>query len=214
MIVAISLIIGLSALVLVLALVLPAVTSPTVPFGVRVPAQRADDPAVVRQTRVYRWRVVVGGIGVAGIGVALYSVTGETLLLPLWVLVLVGVWYGCFFVANHELRAAKAAGNWYGGVRQGIAVDTELRTDPPTFPWLWVAPALIVILVTVLIGVLRYPSMPETLVVHYSANGTPNRVATKSVGTAFSLVFVQLGVTALLVGIAARPSSSLAPRDR
>ena len=41
----------LSALVLGIALVLPAINSPTVPFGVRVPAQRADDPTVVRQTR-------------------------------------------------------------------------------------------------------------------------------------------------------------------
>lgn len=33
--------------------------------------------------------------------------------------------------------------------------------------------------------------------------GLPNRLAAKSVGTAFSLLFVQIGVTALLVGIAA-----------
>jgi uncharacterized membrane protein len=45
--------------------------------------------------------------------------------------------------------------------------------------------------------------MPEMLAVHYGANGAPNRVAAKSVGTAFSLVFVQIGVTALLAGIAA-----------
>jgi hypothetical protein len=45
--------------------------------------------------------------------------------------------------------------------------------------------------------------MPEMLAVHYSPNGVPNRVVAKSVATAFSLVFVQIGVTALLVGIAA-----------
>ncbi|MGH3554197.1 MAG: hypothetical protein ACRDT5_16755, partial [Mycobacterium sp.] len=61
MTVAIALSSGLSALVLVLALVLPSINSPTVPFGVRVPAQHADDPTVVRQTRIYRWRVLVGG---------------------------------------------------------------------------------------------------------------------------------------------------------
>lgn len=193
---------ALSALVLVLALVLPSITSPTVPFGVRVPAQRVEDPTVARQTRIYRWRVLVSWIVAAGVGVVIYSVTGETLLLPLTVLVLVGVWYGCLFLANHEIRAAKAAGGWYEGLHQGIAVDTELRTDPPRFPWLWLAPALIVTLATVVIGVILYPSMPEMLAVHY-AKGVPNRLAAKSVGTAFSLVFVQIGVTALLVGFAA-----------
>lgn len=194
---------ALSALVLVLALVLPSINSPTVPFGVRVPAQRANDPTVVSQTRIYRWRILLSGFAVAGTAVAIYSVTGETLLLPLSVLVLVGFWYGCFFLANHEIRAAKAAGGWYEGLHQGIAVDTGLRTDPPRFPWLWMAPALIATVATVVIGVISYPSMPGILAVHYGAKGVPNRLAAKSVGTAFSLVFVQIGVTALLVGIAA-----------
>jgi len=203
MTVAIVLSSALSALVLVISLVLPSITSPTVPFGVRVPAQYVDDPTVLRQIRIYRWRVLLGGIVAAGIGAASYAVTGETLLLPLTELLLVGVWYGCFFLAHHEIQAAKAAGGWYEGLHQGIAADTTLRTDPPRFPWLWLAPAMIITLATVVIGVIRYPSMPQTLAVHYGANGVPNRLAAKSVGTAFSLVFVQIGATALLVAIAA-----------
>ena len=143
-----------SALMLVLLLVLPSVNSPTVPFGVRVPAQRVDDPTVVRQTRIYRWLVLVVGIVSAAVGVVVYSLTGETLLVPLSLLVFVGVWYGCYFLANHEIRAAKAAGGWYEGLHQGIAVDTELRTDPPRFPWLWLAPALIVTVGLGLVGTL------------------------------------------------------------
>lgn len=193
----------LSALLLGIALTLPAINSPTVPFGVRVPAQRINDPTVGRQTSLYRWRVLVGGIVVAGVGAVGYLMTGQPVLMPLSVLVLLGVWYGCFFLANREIRAAKAAGNWYEGLHQGIAVDTRLRTDPPRFPWLWLAPALIITVVTAVIGVISYPTMPEILVVHYNADGVPNRLAAKSVGTAFSLVFVQIGVTALLVAIAA-----------
>ena len=203
MTVAIALSSVLCALVLVIALVLPSINSPTVPFGVRVPAPHATDPMIARQTRVYRWRVLVSGIVVAGIGVVIYSVTREPLLLPLSVLAVVGVWNGCFILANHEIRAAKAAGGWYEGVRQGIAVDTELRTDPPRFPWLWLTPALIITIVTVVIGVLSYSSMPALLAVHYGARGVPNRLGAKSIGTAFSLVFVQIGATALLGGMAA-----------
>ena len=194
---------ALSALLVVIALVLPSINSPTVPFGVRVPARHVDDPTIARQVRIYRHRVLASGLVTAGVGVVIYRVTGERLLPPLSVLVLVAVWYGCFFLANHEIRAAKAAGGWYEGLHQGIAVDTGLRTDPPRFPWAWFAPALVVTIATVVIGVISYPSMPPILAVHYGANGVPNRLVTKSVGTAFSLVFVQIGVTALLVGIAA-----------
>jgi uncharacterized membrane protein len=194
---------ALLALVLAIALVLPSISSPAVPFGVRVPPQRVGDATVVRQTRLYRWRVLLSGIVTGGVGVVVYGATGETLLLPLSVLVLDGVWYGCFFLANHEIRAAKAAGGWYKDLHQGIAVDTELRTNPPRFPWPWLAPALIIIVATAVIGVISYPSMPDTFAVHYRANGLPNSVAAKSAGSAFSLVFVQIGVTALLAGIAA-----------
>jgi uncharacterized membrane protein len=161
MTVAVALSSVLSALVLTLALVLPSITSPTVPFGVRVPARRAGDPTVVKQTRIYRWRVLVGGVVAAVVGGAIYGVTGETVLLPLSVVLLLGVFYGCFFLANHEIRAAKAAGGWYEGLHQGIAVDTGLRTDPPRFPWLWLAPAVIVTVTTVVIGVISYPSRPR-----------------------------------------------------
>ncbi|WP_160000789.1 DUF1648 domain-containing protein, partial [Roseomonas sp. 18066] len=82
-------------------------------------------------------------------------------------------------------------------------VDTELRTNPPRFPWLWLTPALVIIAATVVAGILMYPTMPQNLAVHYGASGAPNRMAAKSVGTAFSLVFVQLGFTALLAGMAA-----------
>ena len=57
---------------------------------------------------------------------------------------MVGAWYGCFVLANQEIRAAKVAGDWYEGLHQGNAVDTGLRTDPPRFPWIWLAPAVII----------------------------------------------------------------------
>lgn len=213
MILAIVLCAALLALVLALGLVLPAIADPTVPFGVRIPAVRVGDPAVTRQIRSYRWRVLGSGI-VAGAGsIALYALTGEPLMLPLSVLVLVGAWYGCFILAHHAVAVAKAANGWYEGVRQGVSVDTDLRTDPPRFPWLWLVPAVVLTVGTAVVGAIAYPSMPEVLAVHYSANGTADREAVKSVGTAFTLVFVQIGVTALLVGIAAAIFHSRADLD-
>jgi uncharacterized membrane protein len=213
MIIAVVLSSVLLLLVLVLGLALPSIADPTVPFGVRVPDAHVGDPAVRRQTRTYRWRVLGSGIIAAAGSLALYAVTGVTLMLPLSVLILVGAWYGCFFLANHAIRAAKAAGGWYEGVRQGIAVDTELRVHPPRFPWLWLVPALTITAVTIAIGVLSYRSMPDVLGVHYGAGGLPDRLVGKSVESAFSLVFVQVGVTALLGGIAAAVFHSRADLD-
>ncbi|HET6825663.1 MAG TPA: DUF5808 domain-containing protein [Amnibacterium sp.] len=213
MILAIVLWAVLLTLVLVIGLVLPAIADPTVPFGVRIPADRVGDGVVTRQVRAYRWRLLSSGAAATAGSVALYALTGATLMLPLSVLLLVGAWYGCFILAHHAISGAKAAEGWYVGVRQGIAVDTDLRTDPPRFPWLWLAPALVITVGTAIVGAIAYPSMPGILAVHYAANGTPDRETAKSIGTAFSLVFVQVGVTALLVGIAAAIFHSRADID-
>ncbi len=203
----------LLALVLALGLALPSIADPSVPFGVRMPAKYAGDPAVKRQTSIYRERVLVSGILAAAVGLTISVETGSPLMLPLAVLLLVGAWYGCFFLANHTIRALKAAGGWYEGVRQGISVDIELRTDPPRFPWLWLVPAVFITLATAVVGAIGYPSMPEVLAVHHGVAGLPDRTTTKSIGSAFSLVFVQVGVTALLVGIAAAIFHSRADLD-
>jgi len=211
----ISIILGfvLLGLVLLLALVLPSVTSGTVPFGVRIPAEYSTHPVVAEQARRYRRRVLVCGGVIAVVGVGSLALTRQPLLLPLSVLVLVGLWYGCFFLAHQEIRAAKVDGGWFEGLHQGVAVDTELRTNPPRFPWRWLAPAVVICAGTAVIGILMYPSMPQTLVVHYAGNGTADRLEAKSVGSAFSLVFLQLGLTALLAGLAAAIIHSRADLD-
>ena len=77
MILAVVLVSGLLALVLVIGLVLPSIADPTVPFGVRIPAGRVSDPAVGRQVRRYRWRLLGSGVLAAAVSVTLYALTGS-----------------------------------------------------------------------------------------------------------------------------------------
>ncbi len=214
MTIAIILTSALLAMVTVLALALPAINSATVPFGVRVPSRFAAHPVIVGQTRTYRKRVLACAVVVAAATAAVSAASGEALLLPLSVLVLVGTWYACFVLANHAIRAAKAAGGWFEGVGEAAAADAGPGAGPPPesglaapperapFPWPWLVPALAITAATLVIGVLRYPSMPALLAVHYGADGAPDRLAAKSIGSAFSLVFVQCGLTALLAAVA------------
>jgi uncharacterized membrane protein len=59
--------------------------------------------------------------------------------------------------------------NWYAELRQRVAADTSLRTSPPRFPWLWGLPAVLVIVVTLVAGIVRYPHLPPTLITHFSS---------------------------------------------
>jgi uncharacterized membrane protein len=141
---------------------LPAVTRPTLQFGVRVPRERAGAPVIRRERRAYYWRTAAIGTccTVAAVAVAGYgSWLPRIILLPE-----LAAGYGCFRVARRKIAAVKDADNWFAGLRQTAVADTSWRTDPPRFPVLWLMPALAVIAATVTVGALRYPGLPDHIV--------------------------------------------------
>ncbi len=186
-----------AVLFLVIAWLMPGVNRPTLPFGVRVPPEHVGDAVIVTQRRRYRWWVTLTGIVTVAVALAAPGVP----LIPLAV-VLCGV-VPAYAYARAVILRTKRDERWYAGLTQAVTADTELRTDPERFPWLWAAPALIIIAVTVALGLSRYPQMPNQLAMHYNAQGEVDRFAAKSFGTAFALVFVQIGVSALILGLLA-----------
>jgi uncharacterized membrane protein len=189
--------------ILVAAWALPTITRPTLPFGVRVPAARAAEPVIDAQRRAYRWWVVITGGLVLLAGAVVAALTGFPAAGSLVSVVVLLACVPGYLRARQAILAAKHREDWYRDLHEGVAVDTSLRTEPQHFPWLWTLPALLLLAGTVVLGVLRYPSLPASLAVHFNAHGDPDRVVAKSVGSAFATVFIQAGVTALIVVITA-----------
>jgi uncharacterized membrane protein len=137
----------------------PAVTRPTVQFGVRVPRERAGAPVIRRERRAYYWRTAAICVCCTAVAV---TVQGHW---PPWLTRIIllpelAADFGCFRAARRKIAAAKNAGNWFAGLRQTVVADTSWRTDPPRFPVHWLIPALAVIAATAAAGVLRYPALP------------------------------------------------------
>ncbi|WP_269855424.1 DUF1648 domain-containing protein [Streptomyces sp. RPT161] len=178
----------------------PSLTSPTLPFGVRIPAARVNAPVIAEQRGRYRWMVGVGGAGVIAVCTTLTATThfGFPGMSPL---LLAALALAAFARANRAIAAVKRDEDWYRGLRQGVVADTSLRTETERFPWLWSIPALLIVAATAVTGVVVYPSVPERLPVHFNAVGHADNYATKSIGSVFFLVFTQAGVTALLLGL-------------
>ncbi|MEV6235715.1 hypothetical protein [Lentzea sp. NPDC051838] len=132
-------------LVLVTAgfLLLPATARPTLPFGIRVPRERAGE---LRPIRV-AYRVVVVVLGATATAGALAGATG---LLPVLVVAcLLAHWAAAGFVA-------RAKRSW-PQVRQGMTADTSLRTDPVRLPWPYLAPAPAIVAGTAVLGLVSDP---------------------------------------------------------
>jgi uncharacterized membrane protein len=174
----------------------PVVTRPTVPFGVRVPGERAGAPVIRQERRAYLWRTAAVG-ACCTVAVVLLQNYGSWWLTRIILLLEVAADLGCYWLARQKITAAKAAEDWYAGHRQIVVTDTTWRTDPPRFPVRWLIPALVVIAVTVVVGTLRYPDLPARLTVA----GRGGRKVPKSVVTAFAVVVGQVYVTAVWTGM-------------
>ena len=210
----------LSALLLFLAWLTPTLSARTVRFGVRVPDDRVEDPVVQKETSRFRTTLLVSGVIIALAGVGLILTAGIALV-PVPIFAEIIVWYLLYFRANRVITAAKRDQDWYGGKRQGVTADTTLHSDPPKVPWVWLLLPVLVVAVSVVIGIIRYPDLPDPLPVHFDAAGNANRFAPKSVGSVFTVVFIQAALTVVFGAIAmlisrgpadvdpARPASSI-----
>src|SRR5437588_9222907 len=121
-------------LILVTAWLLPTLGRPTLPFAVRVPAEHAAAPVIVEQRRAYRWWVGVlgGALVLAGLALSvIYQLYLAGAVLDLLVLAVVASGY---LRAKRAIQAVKRREGWYEGLRQAVAADTALRTEPARFP--------------------------------------------------------------------------------
>jgi uncharacterized membrane protein len=142
---------------------MPAVTRPTLQFGVRVPRERAGAPVIGRERWAYHWRTAAIGVCCTLVAV---TVQGHW---PSWLTRMIllpelAAGLGCFWVARRKIAAVKNADDWFAGLRQTVVADTSWRTDPPRFPVRWLIPALAVIAATAAVGALRYPGLPAHIV--------------------------------------------------
>ncbi|WP_329582290.1 DUF5808 domain-containing protein [Kitasatospora sp. NBC_01250] len=201
---------AIGLLLLGAAWLMPSLALATLPFGVRVPDERADAPVVGEQLRAYRWWIALAGGAVLAAGTAWGLAGGDAAALPVTLVALLAVQLAGYLRAHRAIAAVKQREGWFDGLHEGVAADTSLRTDPARFPWLWSLPAVLLTLGTAVAGALRYPSMPAQLAMHFNGPGRADRLAAKSVGSAFAPVIAQVVLTLvmLLVGWAvfrARP---------
>jgi uncharacterized membrane protein len=181
---------------------LPAVTRPTLQFGVRVPRERVKAPVIGRERRAYYWRTAAIGVCCT---LAAVTVQGHW---PPWLtrVILVpelAAGLGCFWIARRKIAAVKNADDWFAGLRQTVVADTSWRTDPPRFPVRWLAPALAVMAATAAIGALRYPGLPAYIVTE-SGHRVPKSAITLLV-VAGQLYFTVLYSGFMLIAHRSRP---------
>jgi uncharacterized membrane protein len=176
----------------------PALTRPTLQFGVRVPPARVGATVIRQQRRTYYWRSAAVAACCAATVVVFrgpkpWWVPG--IILPLELAADVS----CLWLARRKIIAVKTAEGWFAGLRQTVVTDTSWRTEPHPFPVRWLIPAIAVIAATTVIGITRYPHLPGYLSIGLATAGG-HRVP-RSPARAFAMVIVQVYVTGVGTGL-------------
>jgi uncharacterized membrane protein len=172
----------------------PAISRPTLQFGVSIPPDHAAAPVIQRERRAYYWRSAAVAICFAAIALAL-SGSGSRWLPRVVLLAEMAADAGCIYLARRKVIAAKAAEGWLAGRRQTVVADTSWRTEPLKYPVRWLLPVVTVIAATIVIGAIRYPHLAGGLTL------PDGRRASRSPLAAFMIVVGQLYVTALWTGL-------------
>jgi hypothetical protein len=95
----------------VMLCIAPAVTRPTVPFGVRVPAERARATVIRRERYAYSWRTAAIGVCCTVAALLLHG-HGSWWLTRIILLLEVAGDFGCFWIARNKISAVKHAEHW------------------------------------------------------------------------------------------------------
>ncbi|WP_176444890.1 DUF1648 domain-containing protein [Paenibacillus herberti] len=179
-------------------------------FGVSVPDARREDDEVVRLKRSYVSSVLGASVLIAAITIVLVMINGSSqeeqvsiwfTALPIGALLLQLAFSGGWFVLSHSkaLRLKEERGWEAEETRKGSAALKPRSQWQIAYPLTWFLPHLLVIAISAGAAWLFYDRIPEQIIMHYNAQGFPDRIEEKSLWSVFQLNFVQIGMLAVFL---------------
>ncbi len=177
--------------------VTPYLTRKSEAFGVSIPESEQKHSALVAERRAHVLRMLVVGLLAMGISLLGSTLWQDTVATPLvGTLLIVVASFFSFYRGHVRMKALKAKENWAARVETRLIVSLSNEDENLPSPlWQMIMPLIVV--TTAIITVNAYPGLPESIATHFNFWGNADAFAPKSFGTAFLLVFTQVGLTVL-----------------
>ncbi len=168
---------------------MPYLVPKNLQFGVRIPPEYYNEKIIGTYRRFY-------GIDAIFITALMLILLYYSIIYILFIYIL--LLFINYYIFHRLLLNIKVKNNWYANVNEGAAANIEKKPQKIKFNmFLWTIPNIILILISVFILILVYPSLPAIIPIHFNANGVANGWATKSPLTVSTLIFVMIGITVL-----------------
>jgi uncharacterized membrane protein len=188
---------------------MPALTRRDLLFGVTVAPNARAQPAA--QSIICRYRIQVLGVAVLyALALSMLAVfapdawwsNGWSSMLVLALILVMSFPYLLAYFASRALRVAPQEGDSAAEEAASPLAELRQRHYGDYVPLFWETLPLAIIAATATYLAISYAAAPAIIPVHFDAAGNPNSYATKTIGSYFVLVWVQLGLEVLLTGLA------------
>lgn len=191
-----------SLLLIVFAWFWTSLMAKTLPFGVRIPPDRVNEPIIQHVYRDYHTGLIVILLLVEAAGWFFATYYSSLPIANIGgVFITLALIYLDFYSAHRRIAQAKKRGNWYAGLRQVVMADISSNQQPAHISLLWFVPAFIMLIAMIIVAVVRYPVLPQQLPTHFGIDGQPNQWTDKLVAL-WTLPLPAIFTTALLFGLA------------
>lgn len=174
----------------------PRLSPKGVVLGVRVPEAHLGDPVVRGAVRRFR-----------AVNLAAAVLLAAACFLPdasvvLWaILAQIAFMLASYLYLRRGIARHKAREGWFTGlptrVVGQVSEDLERWLPEPRVPWLAFALGLVSIVASVLAVASIYDRLPDTIPTHWGTGFEPDQWAPKSVGSVYTLSFVNAGMLVL-----------------
>lgn len=205
---------GLSWLLVVLAIAFtPYFIRKNICFGISVPESEYYNPQLKTLRRNYCIDCLLVGLALGiGSSVCYIWISAENTMwiqiggLFLYFIISILI----YFFMRSKIKAIKQDSDWE--IETKSVAEISEKSDK-TIRTAWYLLYLFVIVITVIASVLKYPSLPEQIPMHYNIAGEVDRYAIKSIGTIVIMPVMQLLIGLLFVGINLAIGTSKRQRD-
>jgi uncharacterized membrane protein len=209
-------IMGLSWLIVILAVSFtPYFIRKNISFGISVPENEYHDPHLKALRHIYTFGCLVVGLILAATSSFSYVLinadnTMWIQLASIFLYLFLSLIF--YFYVRTKVKSIKRESKWQvdskavAEISDKTARNTNLHTA-------WYLLYLVVIAITILAAVFKYPSLPEQIPMHYTIAGEVDRYAQKSIGTFTIMPVIQLLIGVLFAGINVAISTSKRQKD-
>ncbi|TGE31081.1 DUF5808 domain-containing protein [Desulfosporosinus sp. Sb-LF] len=163
-------------------------------FGVSIPESEYHTQFLSNLRHRYFMVSLICGI-VLGVGSLLTqfwfslntSVWIQTVLIFAYLAITTGIYLKCYF----EVGKYKQTSNWETTQTVAAALTVDINEKKPINP-LWFLSYLAIIVCSISVGIIRYPSLPAQIRMHYNIAGQVDRYATKSISNLLMMPLTQV----------------------